>query len=96
MSCFDWLICGFVHIPYESYYISGIKYNAQKEEKAEQEKKKRQLEAIELARKLEEEKKKAGKAMCSTVNSLMDTSIQWTPLLEDNFSHPHFSYHSND
>ncbi|EDO34505.1 predicted protein [Nematostella vectensis] len=38
---------------------TGIHYNAEKEEKAQQEKKKRQLEAIELARKLEEEKKKA-------------------------------------
>ncbi|XP_020917596.1 vacuolar protein sorting-associated protein 13-like [Exaiptasia diaphana] len=39
---------------------TGIKYNAEKEEKAEQEKKKRQLDAVELARKLEDEKKKAG------------------------------------
>ena len=37
---------------------SGVKYNAEKEEKAKQEKKQRQLDAVELARQLEEEKKK--------------------------------------
>lgn len=37
-----------------------MKYNEEKEEKAKQEKKQRQLEALELARKLEEEKKKNG------------------------------------
>lgn len=35
-----------------------VRYNEEKEKKAEQEKKQRQLEAIELARKLEEEEKK--------------------------------------
>jgi hypothetical protein len=43
-----------------SWFSPGIKYHAEKEKKDEQEKKTRQLEAIELARKLEEEKKKAG------------------------------------
>ena len=37
---------------------ADIKYNAEKEEKANQERKQRQLEAVELARQIEEEKKK--------------------------------------
>ncbi|KAL9987727.1 hypothetical protein ACROYT_G002078, partial [Oculina patagonica] len=37
---------------------TDVKYNAEKEEKAKQEKKQRQLDAVELARQLEEEKKK--------------------------------------
>ena len=40
--------------------IAGLKYNAEKEEKAKQDQKKRQLEAVELAKHLEEAKKKAG------------------------------------
>ena len=36
---------------------ADIKYNAEKEEKAKQERKQRQLEAVELARQIEEEKK---------------------------------------
>ena len=40
--------------------IAGLKYNAEKEEKAKQDQKKRQLEAVELAKQLEEAKKKAG------------------------------------
>ncbi|KAJ7389007.1 hypothetical protein OS493_034400 [Desmophyllum pertusum] len=38
---------------------TGVHYNAEKEEKAKQEKKQRQLDAVELARQLEEEKKKS-------------------------------------
>ena len=41
--------------------LSVVKYNVEKEEKAKQEKKQRQLEAVELARQLEEEKKKNGR-----------------------------------
>lgn len=37
---------------------ADVKYNAEKEEKAKQERKQRQLEAVELARQIEEEKKK--------------------------------------
>ena len=37
---------------------ADIKYNAEKEEKAKQERKQRQLEAVELAQQIEEEKKK--------------------------------------
>ena len=40
-----------------------VRYNEEKEKKAEQEKKQRQLEAIELARKLEEEEKKKNGAV---------------------------------
>lgn len=43
--------------------MSGVHYNAEKEEKAKQEKKQRQLDAVELARQLEEEKKKSGMAL---------------------------------
>lgn len=45
---------------YDFICSSGIKYNAEKEEKAKQEKKQRQLDAVELARQLEEEKKRPG------------------------------------
>lgn len=45
---------------YDFVSSSGVKYNAEKEEKAKQEKKQRQLDAVELARQLEEEKKKHG------------------------------------
>ena len=45
---------------YDFVSLSGVKYNADKEEKAKQEKKQRQLDAVELARQLEEEKKKHG------------------------------------
>ena len=37
---------------------ADVKYNAEKEEKANEERKQRQLEAVELARQIEEEKKK--------------------------------------
>ena len=56
-------------------WSSVVKYNAEKEEKAKQEKKQRQLDAVELARQLEEEKKKNGKFlnyvcfMCSILNT---------------------------
>lgn len=43
--------------------LSVVKYNVEKEEKAKQEKKQRQLEAVELARQLEEEKKKNGRLL---------------------------------
>ena len=36
---------------------ADVKHNAEKEEKAKQERKQRQLEAVELARQIEEEKK---------------------------------------
>lgn len=44
-------------------FSSVVRYNEEKEKKAEQEKKQRQLEAIELARKLEEEEKKKNGAV---------------------------------
>lgn len=42
------------------FFFSVVTYNEEKEEKAREEKKQRQLEAVELARKLEEEKKSNG------------------------------------
>ena len=45
---------------WEHFFFSVITYNEEKEEKAREEKKQRQLEAVELARKLEEEKKSNG------------------------------------
>ena len=57
------------------FVLLVVKYNEEKEEQAKQEKKQRQLEAVELARKLEEEKKKNGTAVhtltyvyCTTYN----------------------------
>jgi len=51
---------------------SDVKYNAEKEEKAKQEKKQRQLDAVELARQLEEEKKKHGMFfLCNSVTLFM-------------------------
>lgn len=44
----------------ETLFLSVVTYNEEKEEKAREEKKQRQLEAVELARKLEEEKKNNG------------------------------------
>ena len=44
--------------------FSVVKYNEEKEEQAKQERKQRQLEAVELARQLEEEKKKNGMILC--------------------------------
>lgn len=49
---------------YDFVSSSGVKYNVEKEEKAKQEKKQRQLDAVELARQLEEEKKKHGMFLC--------------------------------
>ena len=45
------------------FVLSVVKYNEEKEEKAKQKKKQRQLEAVELARKLQEEKKENGTAV---------------------------------
>ena len=45
---------------WKHFFFSVVTYNEEKEEKAREEKKQRQLEAVELARKLEEEKKRNG------------------------------------
>ena len=45
---------------WKHFFLSVVTYNEEKEEKAREEKKQRQLEAVELARKLEEEKKNNG------------------------------------
>ena len=45
---------------WKHFFFSVVTYNEEKEEKAREEKKQRQLEAVELARKLEEEKKSNG------------------------------------
>lgn len=45
---------------WKHFFFSVVSYNEEKEEKAREEKKQRQLEAVELARKLEEEKKRNG------------------------------------
>lgn len=52
------------------FVLLVVKYNEEKEEKAKQEKKQRQLEAVELARKLEEEKKKNGTAVYTYLHIL--------------------------
>lgn len=45
---------------WKHFFFAVVTYNEEKEEKAREEKKQRQLEAVELARKLEEEKKSNG------------------------------------
>ena len=60
-----------------THLLSVVKYNEEKEEKAKQEKKERQLEAVELARKLEEEKKKNGTYLhCICTNKHNCTSVE--------------------
>ena len=53
------------------FVLLVVKYNEKKEEKAKQEKKQRQLEAVELARKLEEEKKKNGTAVYTCLHIIL-------------------------